>query len=519
MKNKKFAFLLMVSLSLFFGLGAVFSVFYAGETIDMIGSRIINLATPIADTDAANKAYVDASSGGGVTFEGLTDKAYFGGLSANGTPGINQLCQIDYPSSYICDYDDLRRSGIVDITNAAWVYTNDPVTSCYDYNGRGIYGETNNSFHLWEDVDETPTADADSFFDMAIRSDGRAIFYHSGGISDTDGVTSCNNMRCDTATYTPVDAGSANDEDATLFLRADDRPVLVNVEAGAIITVPCNNVNCTSLGSETSLSKPGSETDNARAVSNGTHGYIVYNEYDEDIRLFQCTNEACTTGNDRLIDDVTSETSQTQVDIAIRSDGRPVIAATHSGGGSDSCLYLYICDDIACTTNTKRAAPCTSNSEETGSSALPLLMLREDDRSIVAYENNEYEISLANCVNSDCTSITITDTNLGVSIAMGASLGSDGTPKIYSDNNRFDFIDCYDEDCVEYKIVTDFGQDSVAPRSFEVAYEDGFSHIFAVVAGGGGLKQLRSTNTGARITPYGFIQARCDTSAQIACCS
>ena len=73
--------------------------------------RILNVATPTADSDAATKAYVDASSGGGVTFEGYTSSTLNGASGDDGFKGKNYYCDLVYSGSHTCTYDELLMLG------------------------------------------------------------------------------------------------------------------------------------------------------------------------------------------------------------------------------------------------------------------------------------------------------------------------------------------------------------------------------------------------------------------------
>lgn len=73
------------------------------SSINMSGNRITNVATPTSDSDAATKAYVDASGGSGssygatgkgVEYLGVTSSTYSGALG--GLPGAALKCEAQY---------------------------------------------------------------------------------------------------------------------------------------------------------------------------------------------------------------------------------------------------------------------------------------------------------------------------------------------------------------------------------------------------------------------------------------
>jgi hypothetical protein len=67
-----------------------------GGVLDMSTQRIINVDTPIAGTDAANKAYVDAQAGGGGTYikkRVFVSSVVYTGAAIGGLAGADAKCQ------------------------------------------------------------------------------------------------------------------------------------------------------------------------------------------------------------------------------------------------------------------------------------------------------------------------------------------------------------------------------------------------------------------------------------------
>jgi hypothetical protein len=84
--------------------------------IDAGSNRIINIATPTNTTDAANKAYVDAT---GISWAGYTS-AQTGNLG--GLKGANTICDSAYPGSHWASVDEIERLGSnYPWTDSVWV--------------------------------------------------------------------------------------------------------------------------------------------------------------------------------------------------------------------------------------------------------------------------------------------------------------------------------------------------------------------------------------------------------------
>jgi hypothetical protein len=88
---------------------------------ELVVNGNIAASPPTADDHVATKAYVDASSGGGgPSFAGYTATTYDGNIG--GIIGMNAKCELEYPGSHACTYDEIIRLGAsFPNTVAAWI--------------------------------------------------------------------------------------------------------------------------------------------------------------------------------------------------------------------------------------------------------------------------------------------------------------------------------------------------------------------------------------------------------------
>ena len=104
------------------GTAAPSSALTVNGTITLTGSSgtITGLAAPVNASDAATKAYVDAASGGGVTWAGYTTSTYQGNIG--GLRAGNSICNANYAGSHWASYDEIASLGVLyPWTQNAWV--------------------------------------------------------------------------------------------------------------------------------------------------------------------------------------------------------------------------------------------------------------------------------------------------------------------------------------------------------------------------------------------------------------
>ena len=106
------------------------------------------------------------------------------------------------------------------------------------------------------------------------------------------------------------------------------------------------------------------------SVAIGTDGNPVISHYDGSdgggLVIYVCGNEACTTGTSRTLDN--EDWAGYFTSIAIGANGNPIISYRRNDGFTDEgqpaftqgSLRLYVCDDPACTTGTKRTLVAAS---------------------------------------------------------------------------------------------------------------------------------------------------------------
>ena len=220
-----------------------------------------------------------------------------------------------------------------------------------------------------------------------------AITSNAGGIAglDTLGELSCtaaqvvindNGWRCADPVLTRSFAGVMNydvdngGEYTSVAIGTDGNPVISHYDGsdgGGLVIYVCGNEACTTGTSRTLDGEYWAGYFTSIAIGANGNPIISYRRNDGftdegqpaftqgSLRLYVCDDPACTTGTKRTLVAASEEVFDPgnqgfATSIAIGDNGNPVI----SHGGPFSGLHLYVCDDPTCTTGTNRTLATAS---------------------------------------------------------------------------------------------------------------------------------------------------------------
>lgn len=232
---------------------------------------------------------------------------------------------------------------------------------------------------------------------LALRDDGRPVLaYHEDALGSVR-LYNCADAVCSSGSMRNIATAGDAGEGIALALRGDGRPLIAYIDGSgdSLHIYSCSNAECTagtSSALDTSVS-PGSLDmalrADGRAVlvyqtiqSGGTPSYQ---------RTWQCADIDCTSGTARNHD-----TYPTQVAIAIRPDGRPLLAAGGNGGRADSPRF-WDCADANCTSGTLRATTGVAYQQVAG------MRIRQDGRALLLTEGQGGWPGIVACSDVNCT--------------------------------------------------------------------------------------------------------------------
>jgi hypothetical protein len=176
---------------------------------------------------------------------------------------------------------------------------------------------------------------------VRMRPNGTAVVALRNYFGNPHGLYDCNDATCSSGTVRSLGAGQSIRFLPGLAVRSDNRPLLLN--SGPVLH-DCNDAACSSA---TDRPIDSGEPISASAIAVRADGrpLLVYGTQFGAIKVFDCANTQCTAGSARAVDQVPNVSFfDSEVSVALRADGRPVIAYPGSGG----TLRLLLCTTANC---------------------------------------------------------------------------------------------------------------------------------------------------------------------------
>ncbi|MEQ1516333.1 MAG: hypothetical protein ABL931_07590 [Usitatibacteraceae bacterium] len=175
---------------------------------------------------------------------------------------------------------------------------------------------------------------------VRIRPNGTPVIALRNYVSGGHGLFDCNDAGCSSGTIRALGGGGSIRFLLGLAVRSDNRPLVVN--SGPVLH-DCNDAACSSL---TNRSFDAGEGISASAIAIRSDGrpLLAYATFSNAVKVFDCTDTACSSGSARAIDQLSANFTDTEVSIALRADGRPVIAYV----GTFGTVRLLLCATTNC---------------------------------------------------------------------------------------------------------------------------------------------------------------------------
>ncbi len=229
---------------------------------------------------------------------------------------------------------------------------------------------------------------------LVLRDDGRPLLaYHEDALGSVR-LYDCVDAVCSSGSARNIATAGDAGEGIAMLLRSDGRPLIAYIDATSdtLHIYSCSDVAC-SAGSSTALDSPVYSSMVDLALRADGRAVVVYrNASTFSMRTWHCDNVDCTSGLFREHAD-----SPTGVAIAIRPDGRPLLAMGGNGGAADSPRF-WDCTDAACTTGTLRP---TTGVQYRGVIAMHL---RADGRALLLTNSTGGTPGIVACSDVNCTS-------------------------------------------------------------------------------------------------------------------
>jgi hypothetical protein len=170
--------------------------------------------------------------------------------------------------------------------------------------------------------------------------------------------------------------------------------------------------------------------------------FVYFDNSYQDVHYVRCLDEDCVTKNDTLIS--TNPDGQDAPTLKIGSDGLARIVYINWSDPQE--IHYVQCLNDDCTSRNDNVVDSQSSSPFYEIS----FALDASDNAQIVYNNySTNEVSLAQCVNADCSSVNLTAvTGFSYGSTYGIEVGQDGFARIaYYDNNEVLYISCNNLDC------------------------------------------------------------------------
>ncbi len=240
--------------------------------------------------------------------------------------------------------------------------------------------------------------DVGRYVRLALRDDGRPVLaYHEDALGSVR-LYSCADAVCSSGSMRTIATAGDAGEGIALALRGDGRPLIAYIDdsSDTLHIYSCSNVECTA-GTSSPLESPVVPGTVDMALRADGRAVVVYETMQSGgtpsyMRTWQCADIDCSSGTARNHD-----TYPTEVAIAIRPDGRPLLAAGGNAGRADSPRF-WDCADANCTSGTLRATSGVQYQQVAG------IRLRPDGRALLLAKGMGGWPSVVACGDINCTS-------------------------------------------------------------------------------------------------------------------
>ncbi|MBI2574780.1 hypothetical protein HYV82_02760 [Candidatus Woesearchaeota archaeon] len=345
-------------------------------------------------------------------------------------------------------------------------------------------------------------------FSLAIGSDGLPVIAFNGNNNNLQ-VLHCGSSNCNSTgnNITTVDAIGNIQANPVMAIGTDGLPIIVYLEDAPgynFKVVKCGNVAC-SEGNNVTTVVSGNPSAGNRDIAIGSDGLpvIAYlNSSDGDIHVLKCGNAACSVGNTEANVDSTGNIGQF-IHMAIAPDGMPIISYAD---GANRGLRVAKCGNINCSASNTLTTLAASGTD-TDVAAFNSIAIGSDGLPIIAYANDTTNsLILIKCGNAACstgnTNFTVDGIgNIGGNIGRHNSIaiGMDGLPIIsyYNQSNgTLKVVKCGNLNCSAGNTITTVDAENNTGRFTSIVVDaDGLPIIAYSDVTRGKMKVLKCANT------------------------
>ena len=239
----------------------------------------------------------------------------------------------------------------------------------------------------------------------------------------------CSDASCSGGIPTPVQIGAGAGQ-VLLDVDANDQPGLVWVDAtGNLYFAKCTSIDCTSrtenvVATQVSV-EIGATSFHFSPEGSPVIAYTHTGGGSADVRLVTCNDPVCDGGDETDLSLDNDTNGEKGVDFAFTSTGLPMIAYTDKDGSGNDAISLLVCSDATCSTSGKKGRILPGR--------VPSISIDAQDRAHISFlqahkvvdgvdfvgedasSTTTYRVSALRCLASDCPGVGLDET-LGTTI-------------------------------------------------------------------------------------------------------
>lgn len=176
---------------------------------------------------------------------------------------------------------------------------------------------------------------------VRIRPNGTPVIALRNYFGSGHALYDCNDAGCSSGNTRGLGAGLSIRFLLGLAVRGDNRPIVVN---SGVVMHDCNDAGCSSYTNR-AIDSSEQIVASAAVVRADGRPLLAYVSSSGTVKVYDCGNIECSFGSARVVDQMSNGNwVDTEISIALRPDGRPVLGYV----GSSGTLRLLMCTSANC---------------------------------------------------------------------------------------------------------------------------------------------------------------------------
>lgn len=284
---------------------------------------------------------------------------------------------------------------------------------------------------------------------IALDKDGYPVIVYGaqGKNSDDLFVAKCNDRKCCDATITTLLSEGKFRRTNDVIVPADGKPVITyyapgGTSGGLLKLIKCASSDCSTFNESYTINNEFIFEEISMVIGSNGHPAVIYPSHQKYINVYTCGDDDCAKDDAKntvaYTADIDYAEAITEVSAVKGKDGNFFIAYGDIAG-TDVYIKMLKCLNADCTSSSDIVI-AEGPSKNLPPGLYPSIAVTADNRPLISYAkfddtNGQFDMALAQCVNAQCSSNTITIFDTANSSISTIMLGKDKMPVISYQNN------------------------------------------------------------------------------------